>query len=105
MTKPVRRAAKKTEIENSIFPQKHLSKQGDGILPYKRIGRGERQTMSLCLTNQHAIEGIAMQRRQIAQVRDSSFIHRQRRDHMFFALKRDKLRGWLRQGKFAKAIF
>jgi hypothetical protein len=81
------------------------SKQRDGILPDERIGRGERQTVRLCLTDQHPVEGIAMQRGQSAQLRNGGFIQGQRRDEMFFALLRNKLRGRLRQGQFAKAVF
>jgi hypothetical protein len=39
------------------------SKQRNGILPDERIERRERQSMCLCLADQHPVEGIAMQRR------------------------------------------
>lgn len=56
------------------------------------------------LTNQHPVEGIAMQGGQCAPLRHGGFIQNQRRDEMFFALLRDELRGRLRQGKLAEAV-
>ena len=81
------------------------SKQRDGILPDERIGRGERQPVRLCLADQHPVERIAMQRGQSAQLRNGGFIQSQRHDKVFFALLRDELRGRLRQGQFAEAVF
>jgi len=52
------------------------SKQRNGILPDERVGRGERQAVRLRLTDQHPVEGIAMQRGQRAQVRDGGFVQR-----------------------------
>jgi hypothetical protein len=59
----------------------------------------------LRLTDQHPVERIAMQCGQSTQLRHGGFIQGQRRDEMLFALQRDKLRGRLRQGKFAQAVF
>ena len=46
-----------------------------------------------------------MQRGQSAQLRDGGFIQGKRRDEMIFALRRDELRGRLRQGQFAETVF
>jgi hypothetical protein len=59
----------------------------------------------LCLADQHPVEGIAMQRGQSAQLRDGGLIQGQRRDAMLFPLRWDELRGRLRQGQFAEAVF
>jgi hypothetical protein len=50
------------------------SKQRDGILPDERIGRSKRHYVRLRLTDQHPVEGIAMQCGQPAQLRDGGFI-------------------------------
>ena len=58
--------------------------------------------MRLCLTDQHPVEGIAMQHGQSAQLRNGGFIQGQRCNAMFFALLRDELRGRLRQGSLPR---
>jgi len=50
------------------------SKQSDGVWSYERVGRSERQTVSLRLTDQHAVEGKAMEYRQSAQLGNGCFI-------------------------------
>ena len=56
------------KIHGDVFPQRFppCSKQRDGILPDERIGRGERQPVRLCLTNQHPVKRITMQHGQSA---------------------------------------
>jgi len=81
--------------------QSFHSKQCDGILSYEKIGGCECQTMSFRLADQHSVEGIAMQPRQSAQLRNGGFIQRQWREKVLFALLRDELCGRLRQWKFA----
>ena len=55
--------------------------------------------------SEHSVEGIAVQRGQIAQLRDGGFIQNQGGDEMFFALLPDEL-GWrLGQRKFAQTVF
>jgi hypothetical protein len=50
-----------------VPPNKHrlsaYSKQRNRILSYERVGRCKRQTVRLCLADQHAVEWIAMQPR------------------------------------------
>ena len=76
-----------------------------GILSHEQIRRGERQTESLRLTNQHSVKRITVQRRQSAQLRNGGFIQNQRRNEVFLALHRDKLRGRLWQRQFAETVF
>ena len=61
--------------------------------------------MSLSLTDQYAVEWIAMQSRQAAQPHYGSFIQPQRRDQVVCALLGDKLGGRVGQRKFAEAVF
>lgn len=61
--------------------------------------------MSLGLTIQHAVERIAMERGQSAQLGDGGLIQGQRRDEVLLALHRNKLRGRLRQRQLAEGVF
>lgn len=61
--------------------------------------------MRLRLADEHPVEGIAVQRGQIAQLRDGSFIQNQGGDEMFLALLADELGRRLGQRKFAQTVF
>lgn len=68
--------------------------------------RGDKcQAVLKCLSNQHAVKGIAMQRRKCGKMHEGSFLNRQRGNLVGLALPRKVYRGWLRQREFSEGLF
>ncbi len=73
-----------------------LPDRTDRVLRDERIGRQEDMFMLDGLADQHAVERVLMERRQLIQIQRSALFKGQGSDAVTLALRRDKTLGRLR---------